>query len=68
MSELDNMSKSSILDRLRGIGKGGVSASVGQPQQQANPLTNQLQATEEKSKRDIKELYDFIDKYCSGEE
>ena len=40
------------------------------PQPQGQPIgsvMNQAPAEEEKPKRDIKELYDFIDAYCSDE-
>jgi hypothetical protein len=79
MSEEKTGLASNILARLRGVGTGGVQAPQPQSQQpQPQPQTqSQPQQTvgavgqaqqEEKPKRDIKELYDFIDAYCSDGE
>ena len=47
---------------------GSVMNQGAQPQgQPIGSVMNQAPAEEEKPKRDIQELYDFIDAYCSGD-
>ena len=74
MSEENKNVTSDILARLRGVGTGGVQAPQQQSQTQSQPQPQMQQAVgtvgqeqQEKPKRDIQELYDFIDAYCSDE-
>ena len=74
MSEVNKNISPDVLACLRGIGSGGVQAS--QPKQQDSQphaqsdgsVENQERVQEVKPKRDIQELYNFIDAYCSPEE
>ena len=73
MSDVKQGFSADMLARLRGVGTGGVQAPQPKPQDQQpqgqpiGSVMNQAPAEEEKPKRDIKELYDFIDAYCSDE-
>lgn len=73
MSDVKQGFSADMLARLRGVGTGGVQAPQPKPQDQQpqgqpiGSVMNQASAEEEKPKRDIKELYDFIDAYCSDE-
>lgn len=66
MSEKNKDVPLDILAKLRGVGTGGV--SVSQPRFETKTDMSGQEQYEEKPKRDIKELYDFIDAYCSTEE
>lgn len=66
MSEENKNVTSDVLARLRGVATGGVSAPLPQNQPAVSAVNQEDQA--EKPKRDIKELYDFIDAYCSSDE
>ena len=59
----ENSKSADVLARLRGIATGGANLSE-TPKPAAQPQTGE----ENKPKRDIQELYDFIDKYCADKE
>ncbi len=67
MSEENKGIASNILSRLRGVGVGGASVSKEQSQQ-AQATSSNMSQKQEKPKRDIQELYDFIDAYCNKSE
>ena len=66
MNEENKSMTTDALARLRGVGTGGVKAPLPQAQP-ATPGVNQGNQSE-KQKRDIQELYDFIDAYCKKSE
>lgn len=59
MTEENKPSSADMLARLRGVGGANLSET---PKPAAQPQTD------DKPKRDIQELYDFIDKYCADKE
>ena len=66
MSEVKKGFGADILAKLRGVGTGGVNAPKPEPQTVNQPTAQEQQTAS--PKRDIQELYDFIDAYCSPEE
>lgn len=72
MSDVKQGLGADILARLRGVASGGSNTSQPQPQQskptQPAAVVSPSEPQEEKPKRDIQELYDFIDAYCSSDE
>jgi hypothetical protein len=63
MSEEVKNNPQEILARLRGVGTGGVKPSQTNVQPDNRGVTSDMQDV--KPKRDIQELYDFIDAYCN---
>ncbi len=61
MTEENKPSSADMLARLRGVGGANLSET---PKPAAQPQAGE----ENKPKRDIQELYDFIDKYCADKE
>lgn len=70
MTEENKSGAASLLARLRGVG--GAKFNKPAPQAPSNPSGGSvnISAPEQSAtpKRDIKELYDFIDKYCADKE
>ena len=64
MSEEVKNITSDMLARLRGMEKGGVDVE----QSQSKTVDSAANQEQQKPKRDIQELYDFIDAYCSGKD